>query len=238
MVGPLVNSAVVVIGGVFGSIARRHIPERLRETLPLSCGLISLSIGAIMSNKVHALPPVALAILVGAAIGEWFHLELRLETFIRWIQLHFEKKFSGGHAKELPQGFLVKFVTVLVLFSISGMGIFGSMHEAMTGDPEILLAKSVLDLLTAGIFAAELGIAVAAIAIPQIVIQSSLYYGAFLLLPLISPTMKADFSACGGVIMLATGLRMSGVKVFPIVNMLPALILAMPFSALWTRFFG
>ena len=238
MLGPFVNSTAVIVGGVIGNAVGRHLPERLKETLPLSCGLISLSIGTVMVNKVYALPPVALALLMGTAIGELLSLEIRLGAFIRWIQGFVEKRQSGEASKERLEGFLVKFVTILVLFSVSGMGIFGSMHEAMTGDPEILLAKSILDLVTAAIFAAELGLAIAAIALPQIAIQSSLYYSAFLLLPLISPAMKADFSACGGIIMIATGLRICGIKVFPIVNMLPALILAMPLSALWVRFFG
>ena len=57
-------------------------------------------------------------------------------------------------------------------------------------------------------------------------------------MPLTTPAMLADFSACGGIIMLATGLRICGIKIFPIVNMLPALILVMPVSALWARLFG
>lgn len=47
---------------------------------------------------------------------------------------------------------------------------------------------------------------------------------------LASSAMLADFSACGGVIMLATGLRICGIKIFPIA-MLPALLLIMPVSA-------
>lgn len=237
MVGPLINSAAVIIGGVAGAIARSHIPERLTKALPLNCGLISISIGTVMCNKVHALPPVALALLMGACIGELFCLEERLGAVIGWIQQQGKKFQASGHAAPLPEEFMLKFVTILVLFSVSGMGIFGSMHEGMTGDSEILIAKSVLDLVTAAIFATDLGLAVAGIAIPQIAIQSLLYYSAFLLVPIISPTMKADFSACGGIIMLATGLRICGIKVFPIVNMLPALLIIMPLSAIWTKFF-
>ena len=118
------------------------------------------------------------------------------------------------------------------------MGIFGSMQEGISGDPTILITKSILDLFTAAIFATELGLAVMLIAIPQIIIQSALFFGAVLLLPLITPTMQADFSACGGIVMLATGLRICGIKIFPIVNMLPALILVMPLSALWAQFWG
>jgi uncharacterized membrane protein YqgA involved in biofilm formation len=69
-------------------------------------------------------------------------------------------------------------------------------------------------------------------------IQSLLFYSAHLLAPLTTPTMLSDFSACGGLIMLATGLRICGIKIFPIVNMLPALLLVMPCSALWQVWFG
>jgi len=146
MVGSFINSAAVVIGGVVGAVAGPYIPERLKKALPLICGLISISIGTVMINKVYALPPVALALLMGTRLGEGLCLEKRLEAIIGWIQ-HLSKTFqTGGHATPLSEEFMLKFVTVLVLFSVNGMGIFGAMHEGMTGDPKILLAKSVLDL--------------------------------------------------------------------------------------------
>ncbi|MDU1272329.1 MAG: DUF554 family protein [Escherichia coli] len=51
-------------------------------------------------------------------------------------------------------------------------------------------------------------------------------------------SMMADFSAVGGLLLLATGLRICGIKMFPVVNMLPALLLAMPLSAAWTAWFA
>lgn len=47
--------------------------------------------------------------------------------------------------------------------------------------------------------------------------------------------MMADFSAVGGMLLVATGLRICGIKMFAVVNM-PALVLAMPISAAWTLF--
>ena len=55
-------------------------------------------------------------------------------------------------------------------------------------------------------------------------------------MPYITPVMLNDFKACGGLIMLATGLRMCGIRPFPIADMLPAMVLVMPFSTLWLRF--
>lgn len=238
MLGPWINSGALLLGGALGALLGKIIPKRVKEALPLSCGIMSVSIGAVMMNKVHAIPPVAMALLAGAFIGELLYLEKRLENAINWIQGRITRGSAAQGARAIPQGFIVKFVTILVLFCISGMGIFGSMQEGISGDPTILITKSILDLFTAAIFATELGLAVMLIAIPQIIIQSALFFGAVLLLPLITPTMQADFSACGGIVMLATGLRICGIKIFPIVNMLPALILVMPLSALWAQFWG
>ena len=238
MLGPLVNSAAVVIGGVAGTLLGRALPRRVREAMPLTCGLVSIGIGTALMNKVHALPAVALAMLLGAFIGELLRLERGLEVAIGWAQQRVEKAWPGERGNPRTGNFVAKYVTVLVLFSASGMGIFGAMREGMTGEATILIAKAMLDLFTAAIFAAELGFSVAFIAVPQLAIQGLLYWSATFLLPLVDPAMLADFSACGGVIMLATGLRICGIKIFPIVNMLPALVLIMPCSSLWSRFFA
>lgn len=111
------------------------------------------------------------------------------------------------------------------------------MHEGMTGDPSILIAKSFLDFFTAMIFACSLGVAVAVISAPMLVIQLLLATCAALILPLTTPAMMADFSAVGGLLLLATGLRICGIKMFAVVNMLPALLLAMPLSAAWAGVF-
>jgi len=124
-----------------------------------------------------------------------------------------------------------------VLFCASGTGIFGAMNEGMTGDYSLLMVKSFLDLFTAAIFATALGYTVATLAIPQFIIQAALFFLAVKILPLTTPMMIADFSACGGLIMVATGFRIAGIKNFAVANMLPALFLAMPISALWLRFF-
>ena len=107
----------------------------------------------------------------------------------------------------------------------------------MSGDSSLLIAKSMLDLFTAMIFACTLGRSVSLIAIPQFIILEALYLLAGVIVPLTTPSMINDFKACGGFIMLATGFRMVKLLDFPIADMLPAMILVMPFSALWTSIF-
>lgn len=86
------------------------------------------------------------------------------------------------------------------------------------------------------IFACTLGIVVAAIAVPQFIIFLLLFLLAGIIYPLTTPAMINDFKACGGIIMLATGFRMIKVKMFPTADMIPAMILVMPLSWVWTAY--
>lgn len=124
-------------------------------------------------------------------------------------------------------------VTALVLFCASGTGIYGSIVAGMTGDHSILLAKSILDFATALIFACTLGIVVSLIAVPQFLIFMALYLLAGMIYPLCTPVMINDFKACGGILLLATGFRMIKVKEFPVADMIPAMVLALPVSYFW-----
>ena len=125
-------------------------------------------------------------------------------------------------------------VTAIVLLCASGSGIYGSIVSGISGDHSILLAKSILDLFTAMIFACSLGMVVSAIAIPQFIIFLSLFLLAKVIFPLTTPAMINDFKACGGMILLATGLRIAKVKDFPIADMIPAMLLVWPISWMWT----
>ena len=123
----------------------------------------------------------------------------------------------------------------VVLFCSSGTGIYGSLDAGMTGNVTILMSKSVLDFFTAMIFACSLGIITSVIAVPQFLIFLCLFLLAKLIYPLTTPVMINDFKACGGFVLLATGLRIAKIKEFPIADMIPAMILVMPISAFWVN---
>lgn len=56
-----------------------------------------------------------------------------------------------------------------------------------------------------------------------------------LLAGVLTPTMFADLSACGGILTMAAGFRVSRIKSVPLVDLMPALILVMPFGLLWSN---
>lgn len=238
IIGPYINGAAVLFGAIGGAMLAKRMPERLRSAMPLTFGAASMAMSVILINKAAHMPVMVLSGILGALVGELIYLERGIGKLGNFAKNGVEKILPAPTTGITQEEFLEKFVAIIVLFCASGTGIFGSMHEGMTGDASVLIAKSFLDFFTAAIFATTLGYAVATIAVPQLAIQLALAFGAVLILPLTTPAMQADFSAVGGLLMLATGFRICGIKVFPVANMLPALLFAMPVSALWVRIFG
>ena len=229
-IGCIMNSLAVALGGVLGAVFGKYLPERVRESLPNVFGFSAMLIGVTLMTGVHSLSVVILSLIVGTILGELCRIERRIDQGLRWAQT----KALRGSSMTAEQ--MNSLLSVLVLFCASGTGIFGALNEGMTGDGSVLLAKTILDLPTAAIFATSLGLIVAAIAIPQCIIFMLLFFSAGLIVPVMSPTMIADFSAVGGVLTFIAGFRILGIKQVRLTNMLPALLLAPAVSALFTMF--
>ncbi|MDX5627841.1 MULTISPECIES: DUF554 domain-containing protein [unclassified Brenneria] len=238
MIGPLINGAAIVIGGGLGIALRRFIPQRLQDGLPPAFAMVSIAMGITLVIKVQQLPAVALAIIIGVAVGEL----CRMESGVQYAGMMIQRALSRilpTPEHRLPQDvYTQNFTALIVLFCASGTGVVGSLTEGMSGDYQLLIIKSALDIFTALIFSISLGFAVMSIAIPQLIIQSLLFYSAKLIMPFMTVVTSGDFSACGGLIMIAVGLRIAQIKLFAVVNFLPALFFIIPISLYWHRFFG
>lgn len=231
MLGPIVDSSALAVGGIVGVIVSRVLPERVKTTLPLIFGVITISLGVTLVDKAEHFPVVVLTLILGAFFGELIYMERGLEWVLKrcfsWSKKH----------KTVDENFLLQFITLIAAICFGSMGIFGAVSEGITGNPDILLTKAVLDLFTGIVFGAAMGWQISLIAVPQFMILAGLYLSGAFLMQFISEPMLANFTSAGGVIFLATGLRMCGIKIFPIVNMLPALLFVFPLTALWVAFF-
>ncbi|WP_319568096.1 DUF554 domain-containing protein [Cohaesibacter marisflavi] len=237
MIGPLINGAAIVVGSVVGAFIGAKIKENVKQNMPMVFGIASMGLGVAMAGKVVALAPVVLALIVGSLVGEIFDLEKSIHKMSFKTKSLLSKLTPSDGA--LPQDeFLNRFVALLVLFSMSATGIYGAMVEGMTGDTTLLVVKAILDLFTAMIFAATMGYIIALLAVPQLIVQALFFFASVLIIPLTTPDMLADFSACGGCIMLAVGMRICGIKQFPVANMIPALWIVMPISWGWATIFA
>ena len=225
-IGVLTNVASVVIGGLLGSLLSNKISDTFKNTMTMVFGFCSLAMGISSVILMRNMPAVIFSVILGTMIGLLLDLQGRI---LRGAGKILSRLNLGD---DLDEGLLL---TALVLFCASGTGIFGSLTAGMTGDHSILLAKSLLDLFTALIFACNLKKATCLIGIPQLIILGALFFSARLIYPLTSDVMIDDFKAVGGVVLLATGFNILKVKEVPLADMIPAMVLAMPLSSLWTK---
>lgn len=234
-IGVVINALSIVIGGFFGVIFSRWINKEFCGQITLIFGICSMAMGICSIIKIDNLPPVIFALIIGTILGEIFCVEKRIIHLTEKVQKPLNKLLQHKES-DSGEAFMVNFISILVLFCASGTGIFGSLQSGITGDHTILISKSILDLFTAAIFATGLGYIVMLVAIPQLIIFLLLYYGAGFIMPFITVEMLNDFTGCGGLMMLAAGFRIAGIKEFPIANMIPAMALVMFFSDIWVRF--
>lgn len=233
--GVIINALSVLLGGLFGGFFGEKLSDHFKQEITLIFGVCSMGMGISTIVLMKNMPAVVFALIIGTAVGLLLHVGQLIKTGASYMQIPIRKIF-GNQSQLANNEFQEQLVTIIVLFCASGTGIYGSLDSGMTGDHTILIAKSILDFFTAAIFACNLGYVVSVIALPQFVLFFLLFICAKIIFPLTNPIMIADFKAVGGFLMLATGFRMVNIKQFPTADMIPAMILAMPFSYLWTTF--
>lgn len=233
--GVIINALSIIIGGVFGTLAGHKLDAKFKEELTAIFGLCSMGMGVSSIMLMQNMPAVIFAIVMGTALGYLMHLGRWIEKGAMLMEKPIARIFKKENKNMCQTEFLTNLVTIIVLFCASGTGIYGSLDAGMTGDHTVLISKSILDFFTAAIFACNLGYVVSTIAIPQFLIFFGLFIGSQLILPLASPAMIADFKACGGFLMIATGLRICKIKEFPVADMIPSMILVMPMSWIWVN---
>jgi len=233
-VGILVNALSIVAGGLIGLFVEDRLDLDFKENLNMIFGVCAMGMGISSVMLMRNMPAVIFSVVIGTAIGLMIHLGDKIQKGAGMMQNVASKIVTNKNTSISEEEFMTTLVTVIVLFCASGTGIYGSIVSGMTGDHSILIAKSVLDLFTAMIFACMLGGVVSLIAIPQLITFLALFFCAGLIYPMTTPEMIDDFKAAGGFIMLATAFRMMKVKMFPTADMIPAMVLVFPVSWIWS----
>ena len=214
-VGVLTNICAVFIGTFIGGFIKKILPKHLIEELPKVFGICSVTIGITSILNVKTLPMVIMAIILGFVIGELCHLYDHVHHIFAYLLDRLPFSIEGNQEE-----YMQLYLLVVLMFSMSGMGLFGALTEGMSGDASVL-------------FGAALGYAQSLICVPQLIILLACFFLAKAILPFVNATMIADFKACGGVITMITGLTVSKILDVRALNLVPALILVIPFVGIY-----
>ena len=218
MLGTMVNTIAIIAGSLVGLGFRGGIPEKYTTTTIHAIAMAVILVGLKSALKTDALLVVIFSMAVGSVVGERLRIEAHLEAMGHWIEGRFA---HSGHG--LANGF----VTASLIYCIGAMAIVGSLESGLTGNHQTLFAKSVLDGITAVIFAATLGAGVIFSAVSVLIYQGAITAAAGWLQPLLVPEVVAQMSSVGGLLIMAIGWNLLEVKKLRVGNMLPAIFLPM-----------
>ena len=226
--GVIIDVIAVVLGGITGTLLKSRLSEQLKDQMNNIMGLCAMCMGISTVVLMKNLPAVVFSVILGTLIGLTIHFGSSIQKGVSLVLNKVMKDVSSDVVNLM--------VTAVVLFSASGTGIYGALDAGMTGNHSVLIAKAILDFFTAVIFACKLGKATSFIGIPQFAVLFGIFCLAKVIVPLCSDVMIADFKACGGFVLVATGLRIMKVKDFPVADMTLGMVLVMPVSYLWVTF--
>lgn len=214
MFGTIVNTLAIIAGSLVGFILKGGIPKKYTDTVMQSVGLAVILIGLRGALKTEGILLLIFSLVIGSLIGESLKIEDRLENMGKWLENRFPKAGSG-----VSEGF----VTASLVFCVGAMAIVGSLESGLTGNHQTLFGKSMLDGIASVVFASSFGIGVIFSAVSVFVYQGFITMTASLMKPFLTPEVITEMSAVGGILIMAIGLNMLGIRRIYIGNMLPAI---------------
>ena len=216
MQGTLINVAAVIIGSTIGLLIHSRLPQRIITTTFQGIGLFTIALGVTMAVQTSNFLIMIVSIVSGSIIGELLDIEKTNNKFSE----NLKTKTKSSHRK-----FSEGFITASLLFCMGSMAILGAIEEGLGGEPNLLLAKSVLDGFSSIILAASLGIGVIFSAIPLLIYQGGITLFASSLQDVLTDTIIIELTAVGGLLLIGLGITILEIKQLKIVNMLPSLVI-------------
>lgn len=207
MFGTIFNTMMIIVGSIVGSIFKKGIKDEYHDILMQAMGLVAMGLGinAIVQHLPSSKYPVLfiVSLALGGLIGEKLKLESRFNALVN--------KYSKGN---LAEGLS----TAILLFCIGTLSILGPVEAALKGDYTYLLANGMLDGITSIVLASIAGIVL-------FVWQGSIYLIAILMENSLSNDLLNEVTIVGGILILASGLSILGIKKCNTLNLLPSLII-------------
>lgn len=215
MLGTIVNTLSIIIGGTLGATLKSKISTRYHDIMLHSISLTVLLLGLQGALKTNEILLVIISMVIGGIIGETLKIEERLDSLGQFIQAKLNKENSR---------FAEGFVTATIIYCVGAMAIIGSIESGVNNNHSTLYAKSILDGVSAIALGSSIGIGVAFSAFSVLIYQGVITLLSSLIANSISTQMLNEISAIGGLLILTIGLNLLKITKIKVANLLPALI--------------
>lgn len=232
MLGTIVNTATIIIGGAFGAVVRSGIGEKYKTALFNGLGLCCLVLGMNASLPNMAKSEYPVMFILSLAIGGIIGTKLDLSGKIDRLNERLNKR--NGNENNGLQGLM----TGLLLYCIGTFSIVGPVLSALSPSQgwaigesanTYLYTNATLDLVTSAVLAASFGW-IMLLAAPVLFCWQGMFYAiAYFFGEAMPEPMRTELSIVGGVLIVSSGLGILGIKDCKTVNLLPSLLVPVVF---------
>ncbi len=232
MLGTIVNTVTILIGGTFGAIVREGIGDKYKSAMFNALGLACLVLGmnASLPNMAKSEYPVMfiLSLAIGGLIGTRLDLAGCIDRLNAKMNAKSKKESNG----------LQGLVTGLLLYCIGTFSIVGPVLSALSPSQgwafgesgnTYLYTNATLDLVTSAVLSASYGW-IMLLAAPVLFCWQGMFYAiAYFFGDGMPEPMRVELSIVGGVLIVSSGLGILGIKDCKTVNLLPSLLVPVVF---------
>lgn len=228
MLAVFINVATVLIGSAIGLLFGSKIKESYSQGIMTAIALCTFVIGVQSAVETSSIMIVMVCLVLGTVIG----VALRLDDRMNGASERIKERLKGTKLGEGP--FAEAFMTTTMLFCVGTMTVIGSIEAGLNHNYEILIAKSVMDLMSSLIFSAALGAGVLLSAVSVLVIQGGIVLLSAFAAPVLTTEVVTEMSAVGGTLFIGMAINLLGIseKRIKVGDMLPAIFLPILFFPL------
>lgn len=236
MLAVFINVAAVLLGSALGLLFGSRIKENYTQGIMMAIALCTFVIGVQSAVQTSNILIVMICLAIGTVIG----VSLKLDERMNGASDRIKKKLKGTRLGEGP--FAEAFMTTTMLFCVGTMTVIGSIEAGLNHHYDILIAKSIMDFMSALIFSAALGAGVLLSAVSVLVIQGGIAMLSSVAAPVLTTQVVTEMSAVGGTLFIGMAINLLGIsdKKIKIGDMLPGIflpILYFPLKALFSSLF-
>ncbi len=265
--GTLVNFFVVLVCGTLGTLIKKGVPQRVSDIIMSGMAVCVVYIGidgvleaapavvaegSAFSDGLVKIIVMIISMALGGLVGELIDIDKQLNRLGDFLESRFERlgahfrknksvdKSAEGQSEEqgIKSGSFSKgFVSCSLLFCVGAMAVNGALQDAI-GNPDILLAKSVIDGIACTIMASTMGIGCAFSAFFVLAYQGLITLVGLFLSSILPASTIAFMSATGSLVVILVGTNVLGATKVKTANMIPAIFMPILIGPLFGLIFG
>jgi uncharacterized membrane protein YqgA involved in biofilm formation len=224
--GTAVNAALIVIGGILGTLLKNRFSTKMQDGLYKAVGIAVLVIGimGLASNMLSVKSDGSISssgellLTISLALGCLIGMAVKLQDRMNQFSVRMEQKLHLS-------GFGRSFLDGSLIFCIGAMAIIGSINDGLLHQPQVLIVKGVLDGTTSVILAAAEGPGVIFSAIPVGLYQGAITLLAGSLSTVLAGQLLKDICMVGYALVFCIGLNFLFPEKIRTADLLPSLLI-------------